>query len=168
MREAIATTSAPAAIGPYSQAIRAGDFLFVSGQIPLDPASGVVAVGDIRAQTARVLDNLGAILAAAGGSFDQVVKTTVFLADMADFAAMNEVYARRFQEAFPARSTIQVAGLPKGSRIEVEVHAVRHPPRKAAKATKPKAKAKTRTPKGTPKKAKPAKQAKPSPPRKRR
>ena len=121
MRQATATDRAPRAIGPYSQAIRAGQLLFCSGQIPLDAATGALIDGDIGAQTRRVLDNVGAILAAAGTSFDQVVKTTVFLADMSDFAAMNEVYATYFASPAPARSTVAAAGLPKGARIEIEV-----------------------------------------------
>ena len=121
MRQAIATDQAPKAIGPYSQAITAGSLLYCSGQIPLDPATGALVQGDLAAQTRRVLDNVGAILAAAGTSFDRVVKTTVFLADMNDFAAMNEVYATYFTSPAPARSTVAAAGLPKGARIEIEV-----------------------------------------------
>jgi 2-iminobutanoate/2-iminopropanoate deaminase len=121
VRQATATDRAPKAIGPYSQAVRAGQLLFCSGQIPLDPATGVLIDGDIAAQTRRVLDNVGEILAAAGASFDRVVKTTVFLADMNDFAAMNEVYATYFAAPAPARSTVAAAGLPKGARIEIEV-----------------------------------------------
>ena len=121
MRQAIATDQAPKAIGPYSQAIIAGNLLYCSGQIPLDPATGALVQGDLAAQTRRVLDNVGAILAAAGTGFDRVVKTTVFLADMNDFAAMNEVYATYFTPPAPARSTVAAAGLPKGARIEIEV-----------------------------------------------
>ena len=121
MRQAIATDQAPKAIGPYSQAIIAGNLLYCSGQIPLDPATGALVQGDLAAQTRRVLDNVGAILAAAGTGFDRVVKTTVFLADMNDFAAMNEVYATYFTSPAPARSTVAAAGLPKGARIEIEV-----------------------------------------------
>ncbi len=121
MREAISTSAAPAAIGPYSQAIRAGGFLFVSGQIPLDPASGALVGGQVADQTDRVLKNLGAILAAAGLSFDRVVKTTVYLADMADFAAMNEVYAQYFPAPAPARATIQAARLPRDVRVEIDL-----------------------------------------------
>jgi len=120
VRQAIATDQAPKAIGPYSQAITAGSLLYCSGQIPLDPATGALVQGDLAAQTRRVLDNVGAILAAAGTSFDRVVKTTVFLADMNDFAAMNEVYATYFTSPAPARSTVAAAGLPKGARIEIE------------------------------------------------
>ena len=121
MRQAIATDQAPKAIGPYSQAITAGNLLYCSGQIPLDPATGALVQGDLAAQTRRVLDNVGAILAAAGTSFDRVVKTTVFLADMNDFAAMNEVYATYFPKdpPAPARSTVAAAGA-KGARIELK------------------------------------------------
>ncbi len=121
MRQAIATGKAPQAIGPYSQAIKAGSLLFCSGQIPLDPETGALVEGDIAAQTRRVFANVGAILEAAGTSFDRVVKTTVFLADMNDFAAMNAVYATFFADPAPARSTVQAAGLPKNARIEIEV-----------------------------------------------
>lgn len=124
MREAVSTTGAPQAIGPYSQAIRAGDFLFVSGQIPLDPVTGSMVDGDVGAQTRRVLDNVGAILKAVGASYDNVVRTTVFLADMNDFAAMNQVYATYFPAQAPARSTLQAARLPKDARVEIDVIAV--------------------------------------------
>ena len=120
-RTAIATTSAPAAVGPYSQAIDAGSLLFCSGQIHLDPASGSLVEGDIATQTERVLDNLSAVLAAAGRSMADVLKTTVFLVDIADFAAMNEVYGRYMPDPPPARSTIGVAALPKGARVEIEL-----------------------------------------------
>jgi 2-iminobutanoate/2-iminopropanoate deaminase len=120
MHQAISTPAAPAAIGPYSQAVRVGDFLFVSGQIPLDPATGVPIEGDVRTQTRRVLENLGGILEAAGASFDRVVKTTVYLLDMNDFAAMNDVYGRYFASPAPARATIQVGRLPKDVRIEID------------------------------------------------
>ncbi len=116
---------APRAVGPYSQAILAGELVFCSGQIPLDPATGQLLEGDIAAQTGRVLDNLTAVLAAAGSDLAHVVKTTVFLADLGDFAAMNEAYATRFGEHRPARSTVQVAALPRGARIEIECIAVR-------------------------------------------
>jgi len=124
VRQAIATDQAPKAIGPYSQAVKAGTLLYCSGQIPLDPATGALVEGDLAVQTRRVLDNVAAILAAAGTSFDRVVKTTVFLADMSDFAAMNEVYATYFTSPAPARSTVAAAGLPKGARIEIEVIAM--------------------------------------------
>ena len=121
MREAISTTAAPAAIGPYSQAVRAGSLLFVSGQIPLDPATATLVEGDIAAQTHRVFRNLSGILEAAGTSLDRVVRTTVYLADMNDFAAMNEVYATYFSAPAPARATIQAARLPKDARVEIDV-----------------------------------------------
>lgn len=124
MRQPIKTANAPAAIGPYSQAVKANGMLFLSGQIALDPASGQVVAGDIRAQTERVLENLKAVLEAGGSSLAQVLKTTVFLADMADFAAMNEVYARYFAQEPPARSTIQAAGLPRSVKVEIDVIAL--------------------------------------------
>ena len=121
MRQAVSTASAPKAIGPYSQAVRAGALLFVSGQVPLDPATGQLVDGDIAAQTHRVFRNIGEILTAGGASFDHVVRTTVFLADMNDFAAMNEVYATYFTSPAPARATVQVSRLPKDARIEIDV-----------------------------------------------
>jgi 2-iminobutanoate/2-iminopropanoate deaminase len=121
VREAVSTRSAPAAIGPYSQAISAGGFLFVSGQIPLDPATGTLVGGDIAAQTHRVFKNLEEILKAAGVSFDAVVRTTVYLADMNDFPAMNEVYATYFSSPAPARATVQAARLPRDARVEIDV-----------------------------------------------
>jgi 2-iminobutanoate/2-iminopropanoate deaminase len=121
VRKAIATPHAPAAIGPYSQAVVAGGFLFASGQIPLDPATGRLVSGTMADETRRVLDNLGAILKAAGAGFDDVVKTTVYLSDMADFAAMNEVYATYFSAPAPARATVQAAALPKGVRVEIDL-----------------------------------------------
>ena len=124
--KSITTAKAPAAMGPYSQAIVAGDLVFCAGQVGLDPATRQVTSGDIRVQTGRVLDNLSAVLEAAGSSLDRVVKTTVFLEDMAEFAAMNEVYAQRFGTHRPARSTVQVAKLPgTGGRVEIECIAVR-------------------------------------------
>jgi 2-iminobutanoate/2-iminopropanoate deaminase len=123
-REPIATGGAPKAIGPYSQAVRAGDFLFVSGQTPLDPATGVMVEGDVAVQTRRVLDSVGAILAAGGSGFDRVVKTSVFLKDMNDFAAMNAVYAEYFPSPQPARSTIEAARLPRDARVEIDVIAL--------------------------------------------
>ena len=126
MKKVIATTAAPAAVGPYSQAIAVGNFLFTAGQIPLDPASGALVDGDIAAQTARVLDNLCAVLAANDMTFEHIVKTTVFLTDLADFAAMNAVYTNYFVEPFPARSTVQVAALPRGAAVEIE--AIAHRP----------------------------------------
>lgn len=120
----IHTDKAPAAIGPYSQAVAANGFLFTAGQIALDPASGQVVDGDVVAQTERVLANLRAILDASGVTLDDVVKTTVFLSDMADFPRMNEVYARAFGSSRPARSTVQAAGLPRGVLVEIEAVAV--------------------------------------------
>jgi 2-iminobutanoate/2-iminopropanoate deaminase len=119
-RQIISTKTAPSAVGPYSQAVSAGGFLFASGQIPLDPATGRTVEGDIKAQTQRVMDNLAAVLQAAGLGFADVVKTTIYLTDMTDFAAVNDVYGRSFPEDPPARATIQVAALPKGARIEIE------------------------------------------------
>ncbi len=124
MREVIATTNAPEAIGPYSQAIKAGGLVFCSGQIALDPASGTITGGDVAQQTERVLQNLAAVLAAAGSGFDRVVKTTVFLKNMADFPAMNEVYGRYFKTAPPARSTVEAARLPKDVLVEIDVIAL--------------------------------------------
>jgi 2-iminobutanoate/2-iminopropanoate deaminase len=121
MREAVSTSTAPAAIGPYSQAIRAGSLLFVSGQIALDPASGVLVEGDVTVQTHRVFRNLAGILEAAGSSLDRVVRATVYLADMNDFAAMNEVYGTYFSSPAPARSTIEAARLPRDARVEIDV-----------------------------------------------
>ena len=118
--KAVHTDDAPAAIGPYSQAIVSNGFVYTAGQIPLDPASGELIEGDIEAQTGRVLDNLKAILDAAGSSLSNVVKTTVFLADMGDYARVNEVYGRYFDEPYPARSAVQAAGLPKGVRVEID------------------------------------------------
>jgi 2-iminobutanoate/2-iminopropanoate deaminase len=116
----VSTPGAPRAIGPYSQGIRAGGFVFTAGQVGFDPATGELVDGDIAEQTGRVLDNIRAILQAAGSELSDVVKTTVFLVDMADFAAMNEVYARVFGEHRPARSTVAVAALPRGARVEIE------------------------------------------------
>ncbi len=121
MRQAVSTPSAPKAIGPYSQAVRAGSLLFVSGQVPIDPATGQIVNGDIAAQTHRVFQNIGEILKAGGASFDHVVRTTVFLADMDDFAAMNEAYATYFTTPAPARATVQVSRLPRDARVEIDV-----------------------------------------------
>jgi 2-iminobutanoate/2-iminopropanoate deaminase len=125
-RETISTTAAPQAIGPYSQAIVAsgGRTIYCSGQIPIDPASGELVTGDIKAQTDRVMRNLSAVLEAAGASLARVVKTTIYLADLRDFAAVNEVYGSYFSAVPPARSTVQVAGLPKAARVEIDVVAV--------------------------------------------
>jgi len=125
MKKIIATQAAPAAVGPYSQAIAAGDMLFCAGQIPIDPATGDLVEGDITAQATRVLENVKGVLAANGMTFADVVKSTVFMVDLAEFAAMNAVYSQYFTEPFPARSTIQVAALPRGGRVEIEVTAVR-------------------------------------------
>jgi 2-iminobutanoate/2-iminopropanoate deaminase len=124
MREVIATGDAPQAIGPYSQAIKAGKMVFCSGQIALDPASGTIVGSDVAQQTERVLRNLAAVLAAAGSGLDRVVKTTVFLKNMGDFAAMNEVYGRYFKTAPPARSTVEAARLPKDVLVEIDVIAL--------------------------------------------
>lgn len=123
-RASVSAPDAPQAIGPYSQAIRAGQFLFLSGQIPLDPVTSEVVAGDVRAQTRRVLENMGAVLAAAGLSFDAVVKTTVFLVDLGDFAAMNDIYATVFTDPAPARSTVQVSRLPRDVRVEIDAIAI--------------------------------------------
>ena len=119
--QVVATEQAPKAIGPYSQAIVSGDLIFTSGQIPLDPATQALVTGDIRAQTERVMENLGAVLQAAGAGFENVVKATIFLADLADFATVNEIYGKRFTKSPPARSTVQVAALPKGARVEIDL-----------------------------------------------
>jgi 2-iminobutanoate/2-iminopropanoate deaminase len=124
MRQVIATQDGPQAIGPYSQAIKANGFVFLSGQIALDPATQQLIQGDVAAQTERVLQNLSGILGAAGSSLAQVVKTTVFLKNMSDFAAMNEVYARHFTQAPPARSTVEAARLPKDVLVEIDVIAL--------------------------------------------
>uniref|UniRef100_A0A831UC71 RidA family protein n=1 Tax=Geobacter metallireducens TaxID=28232 RepID=A0A831UC71_GEOME len=124
MKEIISTDRAPKAIGPYSQAVRGGGFLFLSGQIPLDPATGEFVPGGIREQTERVMDNIAAVLAEAGVGFDAVVKTTIFLTDLAHFGVVNEVYGSRFTAAPPARSTVEVKGLPRGALVEIEVLAL--------------------------------------------
>ncbi len=121
MKHAVSSPDAPKAIGPYSQAVRAGQLLFVSGQGPLDPATGQIVNGDIATQTRRVFANLAAVLVAGGRSFADVVRTTVFLADMNDFAAVNEVYGQYFSEPYPARATVQVARLPKDARVEIDL-----------------------------------------------
>jgi 2-iminobutanoate/2-iminopropanoate deaminase len=119
-RSSISSADAPKAIGPYSSALRAGDLLFISGQVPLDPHSGQMVDGSIGAQADRVLANIGALLAAAGLTYRHVVRTTVFLADMNDFPAMNDAYAKYFAEPYPARSTVQAARLPRDARIEID------------------------------------------------
>jgi 2-iminobutanoate/2-iminopropanoate deaminase len=123
MKKVIATQDAPAAVGPYSQAIALGNLLFCAGQIPLDPATGDLVGSDVTEQTERVCQNIAGVLKDNGMTFANVVKTTVFLTDLANFAAMNAVYSKYFAEPFPARSTIQVAGLPRGSQVEIEVTA---------------------------------------------
>ena len=124
MRQAIAAPGAPKAIGPYSPAMRAGNLLFLSGQIPIDPASGAVVDGGIAAQTEQVMRNIGALLEAAGAGFEHLVRTTVFLADMNEFAAMNECYAKFVTDPPPARATVQVARLPRDVRVEIDAIAV--------------------------------------------
>ena len=124
MKQQISTNAAPGAIGPYSQAIQAGGFLFLSGQIPLDPATGQIVEGDIEVQTERVFRNLTAVLAAAGVGLDAVVKTTVFLKDMNEFARMNAVYAKHFPAPAPARSTVEAARLPRDVRVEIDLIAL--------------------------------------------
>ena len=121
MRDSLSTPDAPKAIGPYSQGVRAGQLIFVSGQGPIDPLTGALIDGDIGTQTRRVFENIGAILQAGGASFEHVVRATVYLADMNDFAAMNAVYAEYFGAPAPARTTIQAARLPKDMRIEIDV-----------------------------------------------
>ncbi len=125
MKLAITTTEAPAALGPYSQAVVTGNFLFCAGQIPLDPATGEIVPGDITAQTTRALDNLAAVLRANQMTFEDVIKTTVFMTNLGDFAAMNTVYATYFKAPYPARSTVQVVALPKGVQVEIEAIASR-------------------------------------------
>ena len=124
MKQIVKTKQAPQAIGPYSQAVRAGGFVFASGQIPLDPQTGEFVAGGVAEQTEQVLRNLSAVLEAAGASLDRVVKTTVFLADMNDFVAMNEVYGRYFREDAPARATVEAARLPRDARVEIEAIAM--------------------------------------------
>jgi reactive intermediate/imine deaminase len=125
MKESVTSPSAPAAIGPYSQAIRAGSLVFLSGQIPLDHATGALVQGDIAAQTTRVMENLRAVLTAAGCTLSDVVRTTIYLVDLAHFATVNETYGRFFEAPFPARATVQVAALPRGAQVEIDAIAVR-------------------------------------------
>lgn len=120
MKKQIQTSAAPAAIGPYSQAIQAGGFIFYSGQIPLDPASGVIVAGGITEQTRQVMANMRAVLYASGRNFSDIVKTTIYLTDLADFATVNEIYGEFFTEIPPARACVQVAALPKGAAIEID------------------------------------------------
>ena len=124
MKHAIATTDAPQAIGPYSQAVSAGPWLFCSGQIGLDPATGELVTGGIEAEANRVLENLHAVLAAAGATLDYVVRTTIYLIDLGDFGRVNEIYARYFRAPFPARATVGVAALPRGAHVEIDAIAV--------------------------------------------
>jgi len=124
-RETLASDAAPRAIGPYAQAVAAGDLVFCSGQVGLDPASGRLVPGGVAAEAARALENLAAVLSAAGLGLGDVVKTTVYLVDLADFAAVNEVYARHFPAPYPARATVGVAALPAGARVEIEAVATR-------------------------------------------
>jgi reactive intermediate/imine deaminase len=119
-KQIVSTSAAPAAIGPYSQAVRAGNTLWLSGQIPLDPLTKELVEGDIEVHARRVFDNIKAVLAAAGASFDGVVKTTIFLTDLANFAVVNKIMAEYFREPYPARSTVGVAALPRGAQVEVE------------------------------------------------
>lgn len=124
MKKIVSTTEAPAAVGPYSQAVRVGPMLFTAGQIPLDPKSGQIVSQDVGEQTRRVLDNLTAVLKAEGMDFSNIVKTTVFMTNLGDFQTMNEIYATYFKDQPPARSTVQVSALPKGAQVEIEVVAV--------------------------------------------
>jgi 2-iminobutanoate/2-iminopropanoate deaminase len=125
MKSVVHSDDAPKAIGPYSQAVKAGNLMFCSGQIPLDPKTGeMVGVGDVRAQAKRVMQNLEAVLKAGGASFGSVVKTTIYLQDLADFGAVNEIYGGYFKEAPPARATVQVAGLPRGALVEIDAVAI--------------------------------------------
>jgi 2-iminobutanoate/2-iminopropanoate deaminase len=124
MKEAIATERAPAAIGPYSQAVRRGEWLFLSGQIGLDPATGDLVAGGVAAEVTRVLENLRGVLAAAGSSLDDIVRTTIYLVDLADFGRVNEVYATFFHAPFPARATVGVAALPRGAHVEIDAIAM--------------------------------------------
>lgn len=121
MKEAIATANAPAAIGPYSQAVKDGDLIFVSGQLPIDPKTGEFPSGNVQDQTRQSLENVKAILAEVGYGMENVLKTTVYLADISDFAEMNDVYAQYFSEPYPARAAFQVAAIPKGAKVEIEV-----------------------------------------------
>lgn len=125
MKNPVSTSDAPAAIGPYSQAVVSGDLVFLSGQIGLDPTSGHLVAGGTEAETERVLANLGAVLAAAGLTFDHIVRTTIYLVDLGDFAKVNELYGRRFSAPYPARATVGVAALPRGARVEIDAIARR-------------------------------------------
>ena len=134
MKKVVSTPDAPAAIGPYSQAIRAGTMIFCSGQIPLDPKTGQIVSGGIDVQTKRVCDNITAVLKAEGLSFADIVKTTIFLTDLGDFQTVNEIYGKYFSENPPARSTVQVAALPKGAKVEIEAIAIADPDRRSGKS----------------------------------
>jgi 2-iminobutanoate/2-iminopropanoate deaminase len=127
MKTEIATVAAPAAIGPYSQAVHAGGFLFLSGQIGLDPATGALVADDIVRQTEQTMSNLRAVLASAGSGFDDVVRTTIYLVDLSQYAQVNEIYGRAFRKPYPARSTVQVAALPRGALIEIDLVALPRP-----------------------------------------
>jgi 2-iminobutanoate/2-iminopropanoate deaminase len=133
MKKIISTADAPAAVGPYSQAVRAGSTIYCAGQIPLDPKSGQIVSGGVDAQTRRVMENITAVLKAEGLTFDSIVKTTIFLMDLGDFQTVNEIYGSYFKQQPPARSTVQVAGLPKGARVEIEVIAVAEDDRASGK-----------------------------------
>jgi 2-iminobutanoate/2-iminopropanoate deaminase len=124
MKQAIATNDAPGAIGPYSQGVRAGGMLFLSGQIALDPATGEMVAGDVAAQTVRVMDNLRHVLLAGGCGFEDVVRSTIYVIDLAHFAVVNEVYGRAFRPPFPARATVQVSALPRGAQVEIDAIAI--------------------------------------------
>jgi 2-iminobutanoate/2-iminopropanoate deaminase len=124
MKEIIATERAPRAIGPYSQGVKAGGFVFLSGQIALDPATGELVAGGIATETERIMENIAGVLTAAGLGFGDVVKSTIYLTDLSDFGVVNEIYGRRFPSAAPARSTVQVAALPRGAAVEVEIIAL--------------------------------------------
>ena len=121
MKKIISTSEAPAAVGPYSQAIRIGNLVFCSGQIPLDPETGEIVPGDVNAQTRRVMENITAVLRAEGLNFENIIKTTIFLTNLTDFQTVNELYGSHFKSDPPARSTVQVAALPKGANVEIEV-----------------------------------------------
>src|SRR2546423_5778914 len=127
MKKIISTSEAPAAVGPYSQAIRIGNCVFCSGQIPLDPKTGEIVPGDVNAQTKRVMENIAAVLRAEGLNFESIIKTTIFLTNLADFQTVNELYGSYFKFDPPARSTVQVAALPKGANVEIEVIAAANP-----------------------------------------
>lgn len=126
MKQTLSTPSAPAALGPYSHMVQSGNWIYMSGQIPIDPSTGEIVAGGIEAQTQRILDTIESLLADVGLTTDHIVKTTIFLADMANFSAVNEIYAQRFRAPYPARATVEVSGLPKG--VQIEIDAVIHRP----------------------------------------